>query len=353
MSLNELFETINLSIENNFNRTITNLRVQFVKPDINTILYNEIKSDIKMHNRYINTKLSNIKSISEIKLCITSKHSNKIITFINPNNIKCEPVTYIKNIDVIISQHGINSDILKNHLLKNKTSFDSYIKKKKNKNKKSIKLLKSTRHDSYAIINNRYNISEISKCAKTHEINIKSMIIFEIYEDKIISAGRMLLPNSICILLNNNVRLIIYKHNDKLQLLLPKQKNNNMETFKYLITISLSFILELLNLYITPIEDILSHIYSVGMYIDFNYISDNVLSVLPINKYNNVKFYGKNKLSIKSVQSYHELLEYINILKKYNNYWNKINKLLDDIPDPFSSQDNVLINLIENIEYHL
>lgn len=292
--MEDLYSLIEYAYDNDINRTIVNFRFSIDK-NVYKDLFKNFRTDIICNDEYSKTKLNNIKDIIEVKCCYKKRNIINL-SLINPliynnldiliNNKKK------KSIDINIIKYNENSDKLKNYLENYKSSFDSFIKKKKEKKKTLIRLFNND--------NGIYNISNESNRTQyykteseynniTSEVTIKYKIILEIYKEKIITEGRLLLPNSISISTSNRSRIILYDNN-KIQIILSKNKReNSTEDFKNVCSEILYIFFDIVKEYTGNIIDE-SKISSLKIHCDFNY--KNCILTYPIFFNNtNIRFF--------------------------------------------------------------
>ncbi|AAC97825.1 ORF MSV052 putative vaccina A23R homolog, similar to SW:P20998 [Melanoplus sanguinipes entomopoxvirus] len=341
--MNELYEIKDIAYKNSMKRTIINYIFSIDgKKQYN--LFNNIKKDILENNIYDNLKLNKINYIDEIKSCIIDKNCNKIFMFININNLT--PILYKgkpKNVKINIINEGYNSKKIEYHILNNETSFDQYILKKKNKKGFRIKLLneqctenyKKMYKNTYYEIENTYD--NITKNLITHY-----KLILQLDNDKIITEGRLLLPNSISISLKNRSRIIIYANH--IQVIVSKQKNETLDTFNNQIKDIMLYFKIIYELYC--LENIyLDDIFNLRLYCDFHLFDSSL--IYPINTNNKqIRFFGKGKLNIQSIHNVNDIINIVNEIKIIKNKSITIYKKLMNI-DPFNSNIEDIYDLID------
>lgn len=349
--MEKLYELIEYGLSNNIYRSIVNFR--FSINDGYDNIYKSLQKNIMQGKTFNDLNLSKISDISEIRASFKDKNI-KIVSFMNPklyndldNNLKLRSQ---KNVQVNIIKSNHNSDKLKMFLENYKTSFDSFINKKKEKKKTLIRLL--TVNDTNNDINTRsystryYNVNcEYNNLTST--VTMRCHLILEIYKEKIITEGRLLLPNSINISLDNRSRIIFYDNN-KIQVILSK--NNDIETyteFKEMCQQIIEKCINICKLY-SPINIPVNYdITNLCLHCDFNYYSE-LLKYPVFLDYKNIKFFGRNRLTIRSItnkadleNSYNYIIELINKCKHLNNEI--------DLCNPFQDKFDQIEKLIKDI----
>ncbi|AAG02797.1 DNA-directed RNA polymerase beta chain [Betaentomopoxvirus amoorei] len=352
--MEELYSLINYAYSNDIKRTIVNFRFS-IDNKIYKNLFSNFREDIIINNEYSSTKLNNIKNIVEVRCCYKNKNIinlslinpeiyKNIININNKNNKK-------KCININAIKENENTQYLKYYLNNCNTSFDSFIKKKKEKKKTLIKLFNNdnvhnisnnTNHTRYYEIESEYN-------NLTSEVTIKYKIILEIINEKIITEGRLLLPNSISITVSNRSRIILYDNN-KIQIILSKDKSeNNMQDFNNICSNILKTFFSITKEY-TNNEINEKHIKSLSIHCDFNY-TNSILKYPIFFEDKKIRFFGKNKISIKSITSKSKLEKIYTYIEK--NICN-IQKLYDDIDncDPINDPIDDINTLVNKIYFN-
>ncbi|CCU55716.1 VITF-3 45kda subunit (Cop-A23R) [Choristoneura biennis entomopoxvirus] len=351
--MDNLYYLVNYAYDNNMKRTIVNFRFS-INDNIYKKLFKNFRKDIINNDEYHKIKLNNIQNITEVRCCYKNKNIINL-SLINPkiynNIIKNNNRNKKKCININIIKENENTNNLKYYLENCNTSFDSFIKKKKEKKKTLIKLFNND--------NNTYNISNDTNYTRyyqiqseynniTSEVTIRYKIILEIFNEKIITEGRLLLPNSISITVSNRSRIILYDNN-KIQIILSKNKSEyNIEDFGKICSEILEIFFKITKEY-TKITINDTFINSLSIHCDFNYI--NYILKYPIFfEDKKIRFFGKNKISIKSITS-KDKLEKIYMYIKKNIY--KMQKLYDEIDncDPVSDSIDSINTLVNKIYF--
>jgi hypothetical protein len=343
--MNELFNLIEYAFKNDIKRTIVNFRFSIDK-NIYAEAYRNLQKNIIKYNTYNKLKISNIKDIYEIRCCFKNKNIMNM-SFINPEIYNLDNDNKInKNyIQLNIIKQNQNTDKLKYHLENCHTSFDSYIKKKREKKKTLIKLFNNNKFNTICSRSTRYYVMESEYHQEISQIKIKYRIILEIYKEKIITEGRLLLPNSISITLKNRSRVIFYDNN-KIQIILSKLNYENIYDFKDSCTYILNICYSIIHLYSGYKIDINS-ITTVHIHCDFNY--HNIMFKYPIFfKNNKIRFFGKNRINIRSISSCSDL---VNINQYINDKKDELLKLYKEIEycNPFSDDISNIKHIIIKI----
>ncbi|BAO49550.1 DNA-directed RNA polymerase beta chain [Alphaentomopoxvirus acuprea] len=347
--MDELYKIIKLASDNDLCRTIVNFRFS-IDRDTHSKLYNNIQLDLINNNNYINLLFNKISNIREIRACFKTKKNNNSITFINPNyyyvNTKS---TKDKNLHVNIIHNGINTNLLHDYLNYACTSFDSFIKKKKFKKKTLIKLFNANHVNSYSMTQTRYHIIESKFDMDAKESHVKFKLILELDNEKIITQGRLLLPNSIGITLSNRSRIILY-NNYKIQIILSKGKNETFTKFVEFTNNVLNTCFDIINIYtnILYTSNIIKDLY---INCDFNYRSDKFKYPVFFNN-KHIRFFGKNKINIKTITNYDTINNILISIKNIEQELQYVYNNLESI-NPFDSNItdiNYVINEIQNIK---
>ncbi|CCU56312.1 VITF-3 45kda subunit (Cop-A23R) [Mythimna separata entomopoxvirus 'L'] len=347
--MDDLDSLIYYAYNNNIKRTIVNFRFN-IDYFIYEQTFNKFRNDIINNDEYEKTKVNNVSDIIEIRCCYKNKNI-VTLSLINPIIYKntTNNVNKKKYMKLNIIKKNKNTDRLKWYLETCNTSFDSFIKKKKEKKKTLIRLFNNI--NNIQGISNETNFTQYYETKTeynniTAESTIKYKIILEVIKEKIVTEGRLLLPNSISITIFNKSRIILYAKN-KIQIILSKNKcEDNIDDFRNNYIKILQVFFDLVKEYSNYTIDS-DYIKSLEIHCDFNY-TDTIFKYPIFFKNNKIRFFGKNKITIKSITSKHKLEE---IHKYINNNKHNIIKLYNEIDncDPVNDPIDKITELINSI----
>lgn len=343
-NINEYFKLHEKAFNNDYIRTISNIRMkinpiylnnikqinELIKEQIeNTTIFNDFVNilDYKDFNKILN-------NLFEIKFCNITEYNSKTISLINTNNISLnKKLKHQNKLCVSIQECGKNSELIKYYLENFDNSYYKNNKRKNDKVKQSLCAWKQkyiyNKNMSYSYPNNSEYIQE--------NININETLICRsiinniiINNDQVITSGRTLLPGTILFTFKNNSRISI--KDDWIQLIPSKQKGvkESIDDLILMINDLIYFIKTLLkiesNILGDKIDDMIDNI---NFNCDFIYKINKDIIIPHINCINNIKNLNKciTIRSIKNIDEYNTIDDYIkNNIKSYTTFTDKIKK---------------------------